>query len=65
VTHDWGQIHDGGVHIISVSENLEFIFTASWDGHLKQFCFADKSLKCNYGKIGSGFINFLILSRDC
>jgi hypothetical protein len=57
LVHDWGCIHEGGVHLITATRSGKFVFTASWFGHLKQWSVTQKCLVKDYKKIHKGFIN--------
>ena len=59
LVHDWGCIHEGGVHLITATKSGKFVFTASWFGHLKQWSVSQKCLVKDYKKIHKGFINNL------
>lgn len=62
--HDWGKAHDGGVHLIAVSDDGEHLFTASWYGDLKQWSIRKQRLIKDYGRIHEGFINSIIITRN-
>lgn len=64
LVHDWGFVHEGGVHIIASTYDQKYIFTASWFGHLKQWSINNRSQSKDYKKIHKGFINNLKISYD-